>query len=75
MFLTSRGVSRGHVQGLAENVCRTSGIYLPHSEVFVGHSGKRVPLCHHLYKVKTLKIGSCLPILRDVQKQFLLLVF
>jgi len=43
--------------------------------VFVCRSGKPVPPCHPLYKVKTLKSSSYRPILRDVQKQFLLLVF
>jgi hypothetical protein len=37
--------------------------------------GKSLPLCFDLYKVKTLKTPSFRPILRDVQKRFLLLVF
>jgi hypothetical protein len=37
--------------------------------------GKPLPPCFELYKVKSLKTPSFRPILRDVQKRFLLLVF
>jgi hypothetical protein len=56
-------------------ICHRSGNDWPQSQVLVCSHGKSMPPCHPLYKVKTLKIASYLSILRDVEKQFLLLVF
>jgi hypothetical protein len=55
-----------------EKICHLSGSVLPHLQSSSISNGKSAPLSHQLYKVKILKLSSHQPILRDVQKQFLL---